>query len=409
MSSNEKQSRHLSEGLQVPGLVQTQEQVEQLSFTTNPQTPAPSSVSLSQSSRLFLADEDTAPRPISQAGVAESWQPVPSSPGYFSGPSSLAGLADMYTQPQLAAQTLSEEAQQPAWNSAEYASGPGSLAGLENLGSIDQFSSEERAKSALVTRDLALSVPTRVLLDPQTEALQSSKDARPTPYTTASRPPMVIRGGEHSRVRTIRPPQGRRHVIGISALVLLLVFTGGMLFAVSPLGHDVRATLTGQLQGVKIIPNAAPGSMSLIAQATATAVIHQKNDGVDPTSNSGGPVLSTSGGSLNWPFGYCTYWANLRYHARSGHWVSWHGNANQWVAGAYLAGWHVSTSPHVPSILVLMSGVQGASYVGHVAVVESASGNVAHTSNMNWYAGGGFGIVSNYNFTTGPGVYFIWA
>src|SRR5205807_9904023 len=110
-----------------------------------------------------------------------------------------------------------------------------------------------------------------------------------------------------------------------------------------------------------------------------------------------------------WPLGVCTYWANYRYHALTGNWVTWTGNAYQWAAGAQLAGWHISNMPHVPSIIVLQPGVQGSSGFGHVAVVESASGNVAHTSTMNWYAnGGGWNIVSNYDFVAGPGVSFIW-
>ena len=79
------------------------------------------------------------------------------------------------------------------------------------------------------------------------------------------------------------------------------------------------------------------------------------------------------------------------------------------MAGARAAGWNVSQSPHVPSIIVLMPYVQGAYGYGHVAVVESASGNTVHTSNMNWWnGGGGWDRISNADFTVGSGVYFIW-
>ncbi|HET8844392.1 MAG TPA: CHAP domain-containing protein, partial [Ktedonobacteraceae bacterium] len=141
-----------------------------------------------------------------------------------------------------------------------------------------------------------------------------------------------------------------------------------------------------------------------------TAVYYQQNDGYDPSS--GGAQQVTNGvGSLNWPVGQCTSWANARYHELMHYWVSWSGNANQWVAGAQAAGWNVSTTPHVPSIIVLMGGVQGASSMyGHVAVVESQiNSNTVHTSNMNWWAnGGGWDIVSYVDFTVGPGVYFVW-
>lgn len=117
-----------------------------------------------------------------------------------------------------------------------------------------------------------------------------------------------------------------------------------------------------------------------------------------------------TGSPTSWPYGYCTYWANARYHELTGNWVTWIGNAYQWVDGATQAGWHVSTSIHIPSIIVLMPGVQGASGYGHVAVAEKqVDSTTVYTSNMNWYTnGGGFGIVSYYNFSTGSGVYFIW-
>jgi surface antigen len=198
-------------------------------------------------------------------------------------------------------------------------------------------------------------------------------------------------------------------VIGIAALVLLLVITLGTLFAVSPLGREAGFSFNPQASGSDLARSSGGGNnLNLVAQqATATAIVHQQNDGYDPTAGGGGPVVT--GSPHPWPLGVCTYWANLHYHALTGIWVTWTGNAYQWAQGARLAGWHVSSSPHVPSIIVLMPGVQGASGYGHVAVVESASGSVAHTSNMNWYTnGGGWDRVSYNDFTAGSGVYFIW-
>ncbi|HEX7736680.1 MAG TPA: CHAP domain-containing protein, partial [Ktedonobacteraceae bacterium] len=391
MSSNKKQPRSVTEGLQIPGLVENQEPVEQLSFTVNPQTPMPLAAPISQSGELDLADEQTAPRLRARAGVAEMdiQLPSPSSTGYANGPGSLAGMEDMYTLERPISQMGIADSPLPRQNSSAPVGVPSSLAGLENLDSA----------LAGIGMPVATRATTRALPDSQPGITRALAGTRPEPGTTASRPPMVIRGSSGSRTRSARPPQGRRHVISIATLVVLALFTVGMLFMVSPLGRDVRANLAGQGQGPKVIQNAPQGNMSLVAQATATAVVHQQNDGVDPGASGGGATLGNTSGSLSWPYGYCTYWANLHYHALSGHWVAWHGNADQWVAGARLAGWHVSQSPHVPSILVLMDGVQGASYVGHVAVVFGISGNVVHTSNMNWYAnGGGFGIVSNYDF-----------
>lgn len=370
MSSSENQTRSSSEGLHIPGLVQNEESVAQLSFVANPQTPMPafSPVGPDKPGVAGLADMNTSRQPISQV---ENVEALPASQASMRGPASSPGAIN-FNQMSL----------------------PVSQMGLNG--------------GAMPTRVLVHSSTRELLLNSQQGVTQELlMDApRPEPGTTASRPPVVIRGSESKATHGFKPPRGKRHVVNIVALALLAVFTVGALLVVSPLGRTVQMSLGSQpgklLQGQQ-------AKLDLVAQATATAVVRQQNDGIDPSSNGGGAVLSTGSGSLSWPYGYCTYWANYRYHQLTGNWVQWHGNADQWVAGARMAGWNVSTTPHVYSIIVLMDGVQGASYVGHVAVVESANGNVAHTSNMNWYTnGGGFGIVSYYDFTAGPGVYFIW-
>jgi surface antigen len=372
MSSSENQVHSSSEGLQIPGLVLNEEPIAQLSFKADPQTPLPA---------LSL------PEPGVEADVA--------------------GLADMDTAHQPISRVESGEVAESA--AQKYRQGPASSPGVMNFDQVSRpISQSGLSGGGLPSRVLVHSSTHNLLLNAQQGVTQELlMDApRPEPGTTASRPPVVIRGKENRTVRGIKPPRGKRHIVNIVALSFLVLFTLGALLAVSPLGHAVQMNLGAQpgqlLQGKQ-------AQLDLVAQATATAVVHQRNDGLDPSSNGGGAVLSTGSGSLSWPYGYCTYWANLRYHELTGNWVQWHGNADQWVAGARMAGWNVSSSPHVPSIIVLMDGVEGASYVGHVAVVESADGDVAHTSNMNWYAnGGGFGIVSDYDFTAGSGVYFIW-
>jgi surface antigen len=338
MSSTENRADSSFEGLRIPGLVQSQELVEQLSFTPDPMTPAslPPYVTrqLEPESSPGLADLDTARQPVSQAGMADS---STSQPGNV----------------------------------------PGSTRAL--------------------------------LLEVQPQVTQALANIRAVSNTTSLRQPVVIRG-RGKRTHPIRPPQGRRHVISIAALLMLLVVTVGTLLVATPLGQEAGLHFAPFSTGSSLINNGNGNNLSLKAQATATAIVHQQNDGIDPNASSGGPTLSNTSGSLSWPYGVCTYWANLRYHELTGVWVSWHGNAYQWAAGASMAGWHVSSTPHVPSIIVLQPGVQGASGAGHVAVVESiVDSTTVRTSNMNWYAnGGGYGIVSYYNFNTGPGVSFIW-
>jgi len=109
------------------------------------------------------------------------------------------------------------------------------------------------------------------------------------------------------------------------------------------------------------------------------------------------------------PYPSCTWWADQRYYQLHGIFVPWHAQANawQWTARAYQYGWHVSSSPVVGAIINLQSGVQGASGLGHVAVVERilSNGHVI-ASNMSW---GAYPYqVTDVEFTPGSGVTFIW-
>jgi surface antigen len=242
---------------------------------------------------------------------------------------------------------------------------------------------------------------------------------------TAQRAPVIIRGNMKKPVPPSQPPHPRRRKVTtmVGILVVFLVVSISLLTA-TPLGHTVGLNLTSSplnnTMGIASNQNGNNTVNSIVAQATATAVYtDQQADGQGVGSGTvgggtgGSGVVTGGNSSLAWPYGQCTYWANYEYHALAGWYVPWAGNADQWVAGANAAGWNVSIYPHVPSIMVLMPGVQGASYTyGHVAVVTSIiNSSTVMTSNMNWYANyGGFGIVSNVEFNYGPGygVYFVW-
>ena len=257
------------------------------------------------------------------------------------------------------------------------------------------------------TQELAdyLTAPrvTRILPDINTGALSFP----PTQTTTALRQPIVIRGTLKKKHRAIHPPKGRKWVISIAAIVLLLCISLGTALAASPLNGG-SGHLSNPIQFVASLVHNSDNSPSLIAQqATATAVLQQ--DGFDPGL---GVITQPGAGSLNrFAFGQCTYWANMRYHALTGYWVPWLGNAYQWAYGASSSGWIVSSrpNPNGPSIIVLGPGVEGASYFGHVAVVEriNKDGSV-YTSNFNWYSNGGWDILSYVTFMPGPGVSFTW-
>ena len=260
--------------------------------------------------------------------------------------------------------------------------------------------------SSLPGRTVSLGV-SRVLPDSHTATL-TPLCTRST--TTSFRQPVVIRATTKQGPRTIRPPRGRKWVISIAAISLLFVLTLGTAFAVSPLGSEHGSAL-GPLQLVAQLMHNGSNNLSLVAQmATATAI--PRTARVNPTSSSSGSPLPppiAGGGLDHFAFGECTYWADLRYHQLTGWWVPWTGNASQWAAGAATSGWIVSSTPKVPSIIVLQPGVQGAFGLGHVAVVERINndGSVS-TSNYNWYANGGWDILSYWTFTPGPGVSFVW-
>ncbi len=248
---------------------------------------------------------------------------------------------------------------------------------------------------------------TRILPDVNTGPLSFSPIGS---TTTALRQPVVIPGSGKKSPGLIRPPNGRKWVISISAIVLLMMITFGTAFAVSPLQGE-SGRFTNPIQLVANLVHNSNNNPSLISQqATATAIHRQ--DGYDPVSGvSSQPVQPVAGGgSLNrFAFGQCTYWANMRYHQLTGYWVPWLGNAYEWAYGAKASGWIVSSKPIVPSIIVLQPGVQGAGYFGHVALVEriNSDGSV-YTSNYNWYSNGGWDILSYVTFTPGPGVIFTW-
>jgi surface antigen len=114
-------------------------------------------------------------------------------------------------------------------------------------------------------------------------------------------------------------------------------------------------------------------------------------------------------GTVNvFPYGACTWYANQRYHDLYGVFVPWRYNANawQWTERAYEYGWRVSRSPTVGSIIDLQGGVQGASSLGHVGVVEQVlDSNTVVASSMNW--GVNPWSVTRWRFRVGAGVTFI--
>jgi surface antigen len=146
---------------------------------------------------------------------------------------------------------------------------------------------------------------------------------------------------------------------------------------------------------------------------TTTNPTNTENSG-DSTIGTGSSTSSTSSGTIsdadfNDPFtpGQCTYWADYRYHQLTGYAVTWTGNADVWASmAAGTPGWIVSSTPHVPSIIVLQPGTQYAGPYGHVGVVESInSDGSVYTSDWNIV---GWGVLSYQTYQSGAGVQYIW-
>lgn len=280
------------------------------------------------------------------------------------------------------------------------------------------------------TRALSPSpLTTRELTEVQTDAFSVVPFQR---NTTTLRQPVIIRGtGKKSS--SLRPPESRRKPAthAIVTVVLALVVLGALFF-VMPVGTNGQSSLfksiIGGPNGQMNIANVKGNDTALIAQQAATATVVTQ-DGYDPgaavyagvptappsmsgsTGSTGGAPVSTGGGLDRFFYGQCTYWANMRYHAITGHYVTWPGNADEWAIGAANAGWVVSSTPHIHSIIILQPYKQGAGAYGHVAVVESIpSPGVVYTSDWNWFGnGGGWATLSYVNFTYPmSGVSFAW-
>jgi surface antigen len=118
--------------------------------------------------------------------------------------------------------------------------------------------------------------------------------------------------------------------------------------------------------------------------------------------------MAAVGHTNAFPYGACTWWADQRYYQLHGVFVPWRTNANarQWPTRAQEFGWRVSRTPRVGDIIALQGGVQGASWLGHVGVVEQVLGKGrVVASSMSW--GSRWASVTRFQFTTGPGVAFI--
>lgn len=96
-----------------------------------------------------------------------------------------------------------------------------------------------------------------------------------------------------------------------------------------------------------------------------------------------GAAVSQAAGSKSnaYPYGWCTYYVATRRYVPGG----W-GNAVSWLSSAQRSGYATGSQPAAGAIVVTNE-----SWMGHVAYVESVSGNYITISEMNYK---GWGMVS---------------
>jgi surface antigen len=216
----------------------------------------------------------------------------------------------------------------------------------------------------------------------------------------------------------IRPPEGRRAVVGGAATILLLFVLLGSCIAGIPMHRSDYLSPPGLFRPMLTSIALHRSENALIAGEYATAIAITQ-DGYDPGNTNyrglpmapfGAHISTNDAGNLSrFFYGQCTYWANMRYHQLTHHWIPWLGNAYQWAYEAPAYGWTIADTPdpNGPSIMVFSPYSEGAGAYGHVAVVEhtNSDGSV-YTSNWNW--DGLWATQSWMNFYPGNGVSFIW-
>lgn len=91
------------------------------------------------------------------------------------------------------------------------------------------------------------------------------------------------------------------------------------------------------------------------------------------TSNGKTTVSAQAGAGHKFPYGYCTWYVAQKKY------VPWGGNAGTWLYHAKSMGYATGRTPRVGSIMVTSE-----SWWGHVAIVESVSGDNITVSEMNY-------------------------
>ena len=148
--------------------------------------------------------------------------------------------------------------------------------------------------------------------------------------------------------------------------------------------------------------NIQPGQKIVIVGGKTLAPVAPANNrlassrNVVTRSSTAGRTLGAGGNRSNgYPWGWCTWYAAYRRNIPT-HW----GNAKSWLSSARSAGFATGSEPRAGAIVVT-----GESWYGHVAYVESVSGDSFTVSEMNYQ---GWGVVSRRTVNRGVARGFIY-
>ena len=88
--------------------------------------------------------------------------------------------------------------------------------------------------------------------------------------------------------------------------------------------------------------------------------------------------------------GFCTWDAAQQAYQEWGIFPPWYGDAGDWIQDAQDFGWHVTSTPETPAIMVLPRGIQGSGPLGHVAWTLGIEddGTTVDVRSMNWHGRG---------------------
>ena len=244
--------------------------------------------------------------------------------------------------------------------------------------SIDNFTPVVKNDGNLLDKSYASTTEAFVALNTSVETQLTARE-EPLPDNSASTVYYTVRNGDN--LTTL----GWKFEVKISTLKYLNdisdadLISPGQKMKIPPKGYEVSETLIAKKEAeARLAANRSTTSSSSASSASASSGVQY--------------VKYTPGNRYNgYPYGYCTYYVATKRSMPTSL-----GNAKNWLNSASRAGYSTGSNPAVGAIVVTSE-----SWWGHVAFVESVSGNNITISEMNY---SGWGVVSRRTISADSGV-----